>query len=129
MKTVCIESPYTGNVESNLFYLRRCLKHSLSKGEAPFASHALYTQAGVLDDCNPEERAQGIRAGLAFALVCDITAVYVNNGISEGMKYGVAAAIHSDRPIVYRMFVSYHECLESDNLAELGVLYARYKEL
>lgn len=50
MRRVIIESPYAGNVEANATYLRRCLRDSLLRGEAPFASHAIYTLPGVLDD-------------------------------------------------------------------------------
>lgn len=41
MRRVIIESPYHGNVERNLRYLRACLRDSLLRGEAPFASHGL----------------------------------------------------------------------------------------
>jgi hypothetical protein len=38
-------------------------------GEAPIASHLLYTQPGVLRDEIPEERRHGIDAGLAWGAV------------------------------------------------------------
>ena len=41
-------------------YARACVADCLRRGEAPIASHLLYTQPGVLDDDVPEERAQGI---------------------------------------------------------------------
>jgi len=42
MKKVIIESPYAGNIEQNIKYrLRACLKDSLTRGEAPLASHLL----------------------------------------------------------------------------------------
>lgn len=47
MKRVVIESPFAGDVELNLRYLRACMHHCLKSGEAPYASHALYTQPGV----------------------------------------------------------------------------------
>ena len=71
MKLVIIESPYAGETERNLAYARRCLRHSLSCGEAPLASHLLYPQ--VLSDEVPAERALGIAAGLPVALVMVIT--------------------------------------------------------
>ncbi len=61
MKRVILESPYAGDVEKNLAYAREALKHSLSCGESPLASHLLYTQ--VLDDASPNERLLGIEAG------------------------------------------------------------------
>lgn len=50
MKRVILESPYAGDVERNLTYARECVRDSLSRGEAPIASHLLYTQEGILKD-------------------------------------------------------------------------------
>lgn len=66
MRKVVVESPYAGNVERNLAYARACLHDCLLRGEAPIASHLLYTQPGVLDDDRPEERKLGIEAGLVW---------------------------------------------------------------
>ena len=38
---VIIESPYMGNVKSNVAYARKCMSDSLLRGESPFASHLL----------------------------------------------------------------------------------------
>ena len=40
MRLVVVESPYAGDVEANLAYLRRAMRDCLLRGEAPFASHA-----------------------------------------------------------------------------------------
>lgn len=64
MRLVIIESPYKGDRERNVRYLRACIRDCLRRGEAPFASHRMYTDA--LDDDIPEERALGIEAGLAW---------------------------------------------------------------
>ena len=48
MRRVIIESPYAGFVKRNEDYARECLRDSLMRGEAPIASHLLYTQPGVL---------------------------------------------------------------------------------
>ena len=69
MKRVILESPYAGDVERNVAYARACLRDSLLRGEAPIASHLLYTQPGVLDDQIPEERQMGIDAGLAWGMM------------------------------------------------------------
>ena len=55
MTLVVIESPYAGDVERNLTYVRRAMRWCLDKGLDPFASHLLYTQDGVLDDDDPED--------------------------------------------------------------------------
>ena len=81
-----IESPYAGGVERNLAYVRECMRDSLKRGEAPYASHALYTQPGVLDDCVPHERRLGIQAGFAWWNVAHHVAFYVDHGWSTGMR-------------------------------------------
>lgn len=102
MKRVVVESPYSGNVELNLRYLRAALRDCILRGESPYASHALLTQPGVLDDTVPEERELGIKAGFAFRPVMDLTAVYTDLGYSNGMKYGIADAGRIGHPIEYR---------------------------
>jgi hypothetical protein len=92
MKRVIVESPFAGDVERNLRYLRACLADCLRRGEAPFASHAIYTQPGVLDDTDPVQRAIGITAGFAWRDVADATVVYVDLGITEGMRAGISDA-------------------------------------
>lgn len=102
MKLVILESPYAGDVERNIAYARRCLRDSLLRGEAPIASHMLYTQPGVLDDDKPDERQHGIDSGLAWGRVADVTVVYQDFGISRGMAYGIAAADREGRLVEYR---------------------------
>lgn len=102
MKLVIIESPYAGDVEANVEYARRCVRDSLLRGEAPIASHLLYTQPGILDDDIAEERQQGIDAGLAWRRVAEASAVYTDRGISRGMEYGISAAMEADIPVFFR---------------------------
>lgn len=92
MKRVIVESPFAGDVERNLRYVRACMRDCLLRGEAPFASHALYTQLGVLDDTIPEQRKLGMDAGFAYRHVADVTAFYVDLGWSRGMRAGQAHA-------------------------------------
>jgi hypothetical protein len=100
MKLVIIESPYAGDTEKNIAYAIKCMKDSLNRGEAPFASHLLYTQC--LDDNNKEQRMLGIYAGLEWGIYASATIVYTDLGISEGMKIGIENAIQSGRLIHYR---------------------------
>lgn len=79
---VILESPFAGDVTANLAYARAAMRDSLLRGEAPIASHLLYTQPGVLDDNLPHERELGIAAGLAVA---DRAVFYVDRGWSGGM--------------------------------------------
>lgn len=102
MKRVILESPYAGDIEANLAYARACLRDSLSRGEAPIASHLLYTQPGILDDMIPDEREWGIEAGLVWRAVAEASVVYVDRGISTGMDYGIAAARAAGVPVELR---------------------------
>ena len=102
MKLVAIESPFAGDIEKNLEYARAAMADSLHRGEAPLASHLLYTQPGILDDSIPEERMLGIHAGFAWNSHADLVAVYTDRGTSNGMKYGIEAANKNGTPIEYR---------------------------
>jgi hypothetical protein len=107
VRTVLVESPFKSDTlegtERNITYLRACLRDCLLRMEAPFASHALYTQ--VLDDNDQDERALGIAAGLSLGEKLDVTVVYTDLGVSEGMKKGIKAAQQAGRPIEYRSLV------------------------
>lgn len=105
MKKVIIESPYAGDVERNLEYARRCLRDSLRRGDAPIASHLLYTQDGVLDDLIPEERSLGIKAGLEWLTVADKHVFYMDHGMSKGMKNALMRSIEADIEIEFRMIL------------------------
>lgn len=108
MRLVIVESPYAGDIEANVAYARRCVRDCLLRGEAPIASHLLYTQPGVLDDKVPSERQHGIDAGLAWGAVADATVVYVDRGTSNGMRYGIANADAAGRPVEYRWLEDAH---------------------
>lgn len=85
MRLVIIESPYAGDIEQNVAYARAAMADSLARGEAPIASHLLYTQPGILDDAVPAERSLGIAAGLAWRAVANAAIFYVDRGWSGGM--------------------------------------------
>ncbi len=102
MKKVIIESPYAGNIESNIKYARKCVKDCLNRGEAPICSHLLYTQSGILDDDITEERSLGINAGLAWANVADLHVFYLDYGMSKGMYYAMDAALKNNVEIEFR---------------------------
>jgi hypothetical protein len=78
MRCVIIESPYAASAQHTVAeheaYARACLLDSLQRGEAPLASHLLYTC--VLN-----------RAGFAWRKFAEETIFYVDLGWSEGMKY------------------------------------------
>lgn len=115
MRRVIIESPYAGEkpgdqvgVERNLRYLRACMHDCFLRGEAPYASHGLYTQPGVLDDNDPDERKLGIEAGFAWRDSADATIVYTDLGTTRGMQYGIDHANRGGRPIEYRQLPAFN---------------------
>lgn len=105
-KLVILESPYGSTVKAglvrNLDYARKAVRDSLSRNEAPIASHLLYTQAGILDDDIPSEREQGIEAGQAWLRDADACVVYIDLGITLGMAQGIVAAVEAEVYIEFR---------------------------
>jgi len=101
---VNLESPYgSKDLEERLTYLcygRRALMDSLDRGEAPFASHLIYTQ--VLDDYNEGERELGISTGLEFYYAVAKCVVYADYGISRGMLRGIKFAVELGVPVEIR---------------------------
>lgn len=106
MELVQIESPYASQhdlvVEFHEWYLAACLRDSLMRGEAPFASHGLYTRRGVLKDRDKDERRMGIEAGFAFRSVTTVTAVYMDLGMTTGMVAGIEDAAKAGRRVEER---------------------------
>jgi adenylate kinase len=100
--TVTIETPFAGDVATNLRYVRAAMRDCLLRGEAPFASHALYTQEKVLDDTSGAQRRLGIEAGLLLAKLTAKTVMYTDLGLSEGMAEGLRSAAVSGRIIEQR---------------------------
>jgi hypothetical protein len=99
-RCVVVESPFAGDVVRNLEYLCAAMRDCLFRGEAPFASHGLYTQA--LDDKKAVERELGIAAGLAWGDRADACVVYTDLGISPGMQRGIEHAEANGCPVEYR---------------------------
>jgi hypothetical protein len=126
-RIVVLESPYAGNVEENLRYLRAGMREAFLRGELPIASHALYTQPGVLDDTIPEERNLGIEAGFEVARVLHlakaleeaaglnvqipetIRMMLYDLGISSGMKRGFEHARAIGQRVVDQNVVSWRK--------------------
>lgn len=122
-RRVIVETPYAATpdhgVEEHLRYLRACLHDCIRRGEAPYASHALYTQPGVLLDGNPEERKLGIEAGFAWKDVAHATVVYTDLGISKGMQYGVDASERIGQKIEWRTLGEGWDVVTGDLATEL----------
>lgn len=131
MRLVILESPFAGkgsnwivrlwNRWMNIRYARAAMRDCLLKGDSPMASHLLYTQPGVLDDDQPDERQLGISAGLEWGRKAEATIVYIDRGISSGMKHGIRHAKEAVRPIVFRHLPGWSA--EAPDLARLRVEY------
>lgn len=102
MKLVVLESPYAGDVDRNVRYARAAMRDCFNRGEAPIASHLLYTQPGVLDDDVQDERAKGIEAGLLWARYAERAVFYVDLGWSGGMQAALDRHIAEGRPFEAR---------------------------
>lgn len=106
MIRVIIESPLNAptraGIEENKIYARRCMLDSLYRGEAPFASHLLYDQPGILDDRVPSQRATGMEAGFCWGAAAQMVAVYTDRKISNGMQIGIDRARSLGIPVEYR---------------------------
>lgn len=101
-RLVIIESPYRGEVDKHLQYARACVNHALRIGEAPIASHLLYTQHGILDDNNEPDRLLGMASGWAWYQVAHACVVYTDLGITSGMIEGMNQATNYRVQIDYR---------------------------
>ena len=106
MTTVILLSPYKGDTKKNTKYIRLCIRDSLERGEYPFASHALYTARGILDDTNPAERKWGMDAGYAWMELADKVVAYTDFGVSEGMKKDLYKAVELKKEVEYRRILT-----------------------
>ena len=99
-----IESPFSApthdEIVRNVYYAMLAVRDSLLRGEAPYASHLFFTQ--MLDDNIPTERTAGINAGLTVGQNAPVTALYLDLGMSHGMRLGADAAKEHGREIVER---------------------------
>lgn len=106
-----IESPFAGDspvtISRHVRYARLAMADSISRGEAPLASHLLYTQDNILNDLIPEEREIGITCGYAWMSVAERVAIYTDFGHSPGMLLAVMAAKSLNLPVEYRQLPSH----------------------
>ena len=118
LKRVVIESPLRGAVPRwcptwlapaferwgrwrNHRYALACMRDSLRRGEAPYASHVMFDRRGLLNDAAPDERVRGMQAGFLWGQAAAVRAVYCDRGITDGMRAGIASA-PAGQTITYR---------------------------
>ena len=80
-------------------YLRALALFCLSRGESPYASHAILPQ--WLDDNDPVQRQLGIDAGLVWAPAAELVVFGIDCGISGGMRYAYASHVRAGRPVEF----------------------------
>jgi hypothetical protein len=97
MTRVVIESPLNGRdhlaIADNQAYALRAVIDCLRRGESPYASHLFFHRPELLDDLIPEQRTQGLLAGLTWAAQAEVCAVYLDRGLSDGMRVGIQQAV------------------------------------
>ena len=90
MLLTIVESPFAGNTKDEVYrnklYAQLALHDSLLRGEAPFASHLIYTL--VLDDKIPDERLLGMNAGWYWMRKAEQVAVYTDSQLVIGWLTG-----------------------------------------
>ena len=94
---VFIMSPLAGDVEGNLDRVKRICRRVFREGVVPVCSHFY---AEVLDDSNPEQRKQGMAAGLELLKVCG--EVWVYGDLTAGMREEVEYAKKLNKKIIYK---------------------------
>lgn len=99
---VVVESPYAGDIDRNMTYLRACFADCLRRHEAPIASHKLYTDIPECQDDVPERRSFGIEAGFAWGVLADKIVIYTDFGISGGMQRAIEYYAKANVEIEYR---------------------------
>jgi len=102
MVPVMVVSPYAGKnpseVKDHVEYANHAMLDCLyAHGEAPFATHVLYTK--MLDDQDPEQRKLGLQAGDEWAKLAVRLVVYTDYGLSQGMNETIEK---SGKPCVHR---------------------------
>jgi hypothetical protein len=132
---VQIESPFSApTLEGTIIraaYTQMAIHHSLTLHESPFASHWMYPP--VLNDNLPEERKLGMEAGFARYIESDRIALYLDLGMSGGMRAGLEVASQYNIPVVERRLYDatltleeIEERIRADAIRPLGALAGVY---
>lgn len=90
IKKIFVCSPYRGDVDRNINYVKNICRYIIFHGHAPFAPHLHYTR--FLNEDLEYERTAGILCGLEFLKCCDELWYFDKYGVTEGMKIEIEEA-------------------------------------
>lgn len=119
MKLVYICSPYAGNIEENIHFVKAACRYAMKQGCAPIAPHLLYPQ--FLNDTVPIEREVGIQMGLRVLASCEELWV-CGSHISEGMEKEIAEAKRLGIPV---RRISAEQIQKEQAIRQYGILARR----
>lgn len=95
---VFVESPYSGDIDRNIRYLKLCKYDCWARGEMPCSSHDDMTQHPVKLDFYASDyekkwdiytREGAINGAHSLRILCSKTVFYVDLGFSDGMKSAI----------------------------------------
>ena len=92
-------SPFSGDLGRSCDIARAVCRALITRGFAPFAPHLVYPWLG-LEDSITEQREAAIACGLAWVSGSDVLVAWIRDGVSNGMKSEIEAAIATDIPFV-----------------------------
>ena len=95
-RLIYICSPYAGNTEENITFVRQACCYAIRQGAIPLAPHLLYPQ--ILDDNISVEREIGIRLGMEVLRRCEEVWI-CGDQMSEGMKWEAEYAKAREIPV------------------------------
>lgn len=123
MMKVYVCSPYRAKdgaeLDRNIKYAQALTRRALKAGLAPITPHLYITQC--LDEKKPQERAQGLAAGMELLKGCDFMIVGDKYGISEGMYREIETAKALRIPVINDaglLVRAKHEKQRAERLAE-----------
>ena len=113
---VMVESPFAGDVLLNVKYAQLCMIDSLNRCEAPALTHLLYTQ--VLEDDSPVQREIGMECHSTWIEKVDIVAIYMDLGLTRGMRQAIEKASGKRRTTFRYLFGELTPLAEARELVE-----------
>lgn len=100
LRRVLLETPYDGDLERNIAYCERAIRHSMSLNESPIS--LLWFLGRFPIHAGVEARSIAIRSLHAWIRICDCMVMYRDYGLSDSMNSGITQALRAKTAIEYR---------------------------